>query len=431
MKFDLNAIFNIDRRIIFAVVFLTLLIPMLVPYAMPCKPTSDVQTMYDFFDRAARNNKPVFLSFEFDPTGAAEQEPMARAVMRHIFARGGKAVVMCKSGGEQGQDLHLRILAECAQEYGAVYGEDYVYLPYKPGSTNIVINLGQSLHTAWPQDYLGTNLSDIPLTRGLSRLADFEYTMVICSGLVTVIDWLTYAQAPYNLNMGFGVLGNVTPDCANYVNSRQIKGLLGGLIGAAQYEQILNDEGVGLMRRFSPADLVTSRVPALCGVLADERREGLAEFVWGRLGAAEREDVSRCASAGRDNLKAETKLAITNELNAAILPAESAGPATQTEQAGPDAVISDDQLAGLKLPGTIGKLLDHPDIAANRPQILRRLYIENEFEGKLAKCHGDGKAMRWMTPQSVAHVVLIVAILFGNVCYLFERYRARKQRATA
>lgn len=412
MKFNLNAIFNIDRRIIFLVVFLTLLIPLLIPYAMPCKPTTDVQTMYDHFDHAARNDKPIFLSFEFDPTGAAEQEPMARAIMRHIFARGGKAVIMCKSGGEQGMDLHLRLLAECAQEYGAAYGDDYVYLPYKPGSTNIVINLGQSLHTAWPQDYRGTNLSDLPLTRGLSRLADFDYCMVICSSLTTVVDWLTYGQAPYNLNMGFGVLGNVTPDCANYVNSGQIKGLLGGLIGAAQYEQILNDEGVGLTRLFSPADLISSKVPALCKTLADKDRKDVAAFVWDRLSEDERKDVAACAKAGRDSLKPGTRTSLAAALNAAI---------------GGNAAIADSELAKVKPPKKVDDLLKRPEFSANRPQILRRFYVENAFSGKLAKCHGDGKAMRWMTPQSFAHVVLIVAIIFGNICFFIEKYRSRKQ----
>ncbi len=410
----LDALFNIDRRIVFIFVFLALLIPMIVPYAMPCKPTRDVIDMYNAIQQAADNDRPVFLSFEFDPTGAAEQEPMARAVVRHLFARGGKAVVMCKSGGQMGEALHLRVLTECAQEYGATYGVDYVYLPYLPGSTNLVINMGQSLLSTWSKDYYLTDLSDIPLIRdyNLSRLADFEYVMIICASLTTVDDWLTYGQAPYNLNMGFGVLGNTAPDCANFVNSGQIKGLLGGLIGPAQYEQMLLDNGLGLSRRFSPADLVSSKLSGFCSRLATADRTGVAAFLWERLSPDSQKAVKACADSGRDNLTPAVKTDLATVLNEAIIAKD---------------VITEDELKELKISSQLENLLVRDDLAANRPQILRRLFVEHLFGTALAKAHGAGQAMRWMTPQSIAHVVLIVAILFGNVCYFWERARRRKQ----
>jgi hypothetical protein len=411
VKLSLDSIFNVDRRIVFIVVFVTLLVPLLVPFPMRCPATRDVMDIYTLIDDAAVQKKPVFLSFEFDPTGAAEQEPMARAVVRHIFSRGGKAVVMCKSGGQQGEALHLQILEECAQEYGASYGEDYCYLPYKPGSTNIVINLGQSLHSAWPKDYRNNNLSDLPITRNIARLADFDYTMIICSSLTTVIDWLTYGQAPYNLKMGFGVLGNVTPDCSNYVNSRQIQGLLGGLIGAAQYEQLLVDDGTGLFRRFSPADLVDSKMPDFCAALVAPNRSPVAQFIWDALSPAERQTVKSTAQHHHNELSLETKQTISKALNAAIMR---------------DDIISEQDLKDLKIDGASTTLLERKEIASRSAQVRRRLFVESQFPDGLAKAQAAGQAMRWMTPQSIAHVVLIVAILFGNVCYLWDRARRKK-----
>jgi len=411
VKISLDAIFNIDRRFVFGAIFLTLLIPLLVPYAMPCPPARDVSDMFRLIEEAALNNKTVFLSFEFDPTGAAEQEPMARSVMRHLFARGGKAVVMCKSGGRQGEALHLQILKDCAQEYGATYGEDYAYLPFKPGSTNIVINLGQNLHSAWPLDYRGNKLSELPLTQNVARLADFDYVMIICSSMTTVIDWLTYGQAPYNLKMGFGVLGNVTPDCANYVNSGQIKGLLGGLIGAAQYEQLLVDNGIGLSRRFSIADMVSSKMPAFCEKLTDPNPSGVVRHAWNALSADEQQAVKDTAARHHDELSPDAKQSIALALNEAI---------TRTD------IITDDDLEGLAISKKTQALLQRKEISAREAQIRRRLFVESLFDRGLTKAQAAGRAMRWMTPQSIAHVVLIVAILFGNVCYLWDRARKRK-----
>lgn len=408
----LESLFNVDRRIVFVFVFLSLLIPLLVPFAMTCKPARDVETMFDHVERAATSGKPIFLSWEFDPTGAAEQEPMARAVIRHIFARGGKAVVMCKSGGQQGEQLHLQILEECSQEYGAKYGEDWVYLPFKPGCTNIVINVGQNLRSTWPMDYRGTDLNNIPLTRNILRLADFEYSMVICSSLTIVVDWLTYGQSPYNLKMGFGVLGNVTPDCANYVNSGQITGLLGGLIGAAQYEQLLLDHGIGLTRRFSTSDLINSRVPQMCNRLSNGRKSTIENYIWDSLSADQQKQVTECATQKHGALNGEAKNAISLALNEAISRED---------------IIPDAELGNVKLEAPTADLLKEGSLAARKAQVLRRLYVESVFTDELVKAGGGGQAMEWMTPQSIAHVVLIIAILFGNFCFLWDRARQKRR----
>ncbi|MCG3181274.1 MAG: hypothetical protein BIFFINMI_03653 [Phycisphaerae bacterium] len=406
----LESIFDVDRRFVFVGIFLALLIPMLVPYPLPCKPNKDVENMYIGIDDAISRGKKIFLSFEYDPTGAAEQEPMARAVMRHIFSRGGKAVIMCKSGGQQGQEMHQQLLADCAQEYGRSYGADYCYLPYKPGSTNLVINLGQSLRSTWPQDVGGTDLADLEVTRDVQRLADFGYVMIICSSLTTVVDWLTYGQGPYNLNMGFGVLGNVTPDVANYTNSGQIKGLLGGLIGAAQYEQILLDKGINLMRRFSPADLASAHMVSFCSRLSDPEADGLGRYVWDALSPATQAAVRDVIKEGYDNLNAAAKTDIAAALNRVIMRTD---------------VIPDAELSKAKPGHQVASLLDG-QLKERAPQILRRLIVEKEFGKALVAAQSAGQAMTWMTPQSIAHVVLIVAILFGNACYLYDRARRKK-----
>lgn len=407
MKISLDSIFNVDRRIVFIFVFLALLIPLLFPYAMPCKATRDVRDMYNAIEAAAAAGKPVFLSFEFDPTGAAEQEPMARSIVRHLFARGGKAVVMCKSGGQLGEALHLQILEDCAQEYGKTYGEDYVYLSFKPGSTTLVINLGQGLQSAWPKDSRGVDLDKIPLTRGISRLADFDYHVVICSSLTTVIDWITYGQSPYNLKMGFGVLGNVTPDVSNYVQSGQVVGLLGGLIGAAQYEQLIQENGIGEQRRFSTADLVRSRVAALCRKLADPAAHPVVAQVFASLAGDLQQAVRETGRQRLDKLTMDQKRAIVAALNAAI---------------DSPAVVPESALATVGAASRNGAALSAADAARSK----RRAFVETLFPAELTSANAPGRAMRWMTPQSVAHLALIAAILFGNACYLIDRVRRRK-----
>lgn len=411
MAFNLDAIFNVDRRIVFIFVFLSILAPLLYPAGMSSEPSPMVQTLYEQVERSLDAHRPILVSFEWDPSGAAEHQPMARALMRHIFARGGKAIVMCKGGGLQGMDLHRQVLEDCASEYGKKYGEDYVYLGYAIGSTNLVINLGQNIASVYPKDDAGTDLEQLPVMRGVTRLADFGYLFVLCSGMTTVVDWLTYAQAPFNMNVGYGVLGNVTPDCINYVQSGQIKGLLGGLVGAAQYEQMLANNGITQSRRFSVDDLPASKIPALAAKLVAGNRPATTEFIWNCLTAEQKAAVERSHTRKRDQLSRTDKQALADALNDAITGSD---------------VISASQAEHVALGRTMSDLLKRPDLAGRADQIRRRFVLEELLDGGVDTANNQGRATRWMTPQSIAHVGLIIAILFGNACYLWQR--ARKAR---
>ena len=412
MKITLDSIFNIDRRYVFVAVFLALLIPLLVPYEMPCKPARDAKAMFNEIDRVAAKKGVVFMSLEFAPEGAPELEPMARATLSHLFARGGKAVIISKGSGQEGVTLHEKLIAECVQQFGAEYEKDYVYLGFKPGATSLVINLGQSLHSAFPTDARGKLLSDIPLTSNIARFKDFDYAIAFVGSLTMLADWITYGQSPYDMNMGFGVMANVTAESFNYINSGQINGLLGGLAGAAQYEQMLVDSGIGLIRRFSAADLIRSKLPGFCAKLTAGDRPPILGFVWKNLSAEVQEAVQKTANEKMDKLTQDDKQALAEALNMV------------TDQPG---VISDQDLAGVPVSDRLQKLLDDGAVSSKKPRILRRLYLENLFPEALAKADAGGQAMRWMTPQSIAHVALILAILFGNVCYFWERKRAKKQ----
>ena len=455
MKFSLDSIFNVDRRVIFVAVLLVLLVPMLWPTGMPSVPTKNVIDMFDRIDDAAIHGRPVLLSFEFDPGGKAEQEPMARAVLRHLFARHGKAVIMNKSGGQQGTALHYQIIQDCAQEFDAVEGIDYVYLPFIPGSTNVVIGLGQDLKKQYEKDRRQIDLNQIPLTRTIERLQDFDYIMIICNSMTTVGDWVTFGQGPYNLTMGFAVLGSAAPDCYGYVNSGQIKGLLGGLVGAAQYEELLVEHGINLRRRFSSADIPRDKTPGFCRELLDGRTTPVGRYLWGKLDDAQRERVESTVRWRFDELikdddqKIDDRKTLTDALNGLIYRGQTSttqpdramtqpekattqaaqAAAAATQPGDPYDLLNQADIDRIKLDKDAAELLARPDIKELAEQIRRRLYVEHLFPDGLAEAQSYGMATRWMTPQSIAHVVLIVAILLANATFLWQR--ARKGRAQA
>lgn len=411
MKRDLSIFFNIDRRIIFLFVFLTILLPMVFPFSLPIRATKHVRRVYEAVDKAAAEGRPILLAFEFDPTARAELEPAAVAILRQIFASGGKAVI---TGILSGMSLHEQIIADCAQEYGAVYGRDYVYLGYQPGGPALIINMGQDFVSAYPRDAYGTDVRTMDATRNVLTLRDFGYVMAFSAGLGGILNWINLGQGPYSLSLGATVTGVIAPDLYNYLDSGQLTGMLGGLVGAAQYEQLLKENGVYLMRRFAAPDFVSARLPALCRRLSATDRTALEQFVWNRLEAKQQAAVRATVELNYDQLSRDDKRILAAILNAA-LEREDLVPATDLKR--------------LRLTEEIRALLQKPGPTMQKGRILRRLYVEDLWGPLVRKAHSDAQAVRWMTPQSVTHLVLIAAIVVGNVCHFVDRYRHKRGRS--
>lgn len=400
--------FSVDRRVIFLFVFLALLVPMLFPFTLPIRPSPHVRAAYAAIEQAVGRDRPVLMSFDFDPTGAAEQEPMARAMVRHLLGRGGRVVVL--GGNLSGQDLHLRMLSDCAQEYGAVPGLDYVYLPFRPGAgKELIISMAQNFASAYPE------ARDHPLTRDIVSLRDFDYAVVFATGLGYVVNWITFAQGPCGLKLGAALPGQMAPDVYNYLNSGQLTGLLGGLVGAAEYEQMLRADGLDMQRRFSPSDLDAFKMPEIGLKLTGSDRPAFMRHIWDSLPAPQREKLQRTVDAGHDRTDAADKRALAAALNDV---------AARTD------IVGQIELESVSLDAaTLALLKSDPAAHAREGEIRRRLFIVQAFGGALPEVRSAGQATRWMTPQAMAHFALVGTLLVANAGFLLRRLRRAKEVA--
>ncbi|MCB5258816.1 MAG: hypothetical protein LHW47_06645, partial [Candidatus Cloacimonetes bacterium] len=79
---------SLDRRWIYLVVALAIIIPLLIPYNsdnVTTPPTENVYQMVDSF--AGREDRAVLLSFYHDASVMPELYPMQIAIIRHCFER--------------------------------------------------------------------------------------------------------------------------------------------------------------------------------------------------------------------------------------------------------------------------------------------------------------------------------------------------------
>lgn len=236
---------NVDRRVIYVLIFLGVLIPLLKPIGFPIVVTKETRTLYDQLDQLAPGSI-VILSFDFDPASEAEVYPMTEAIIHHCFKRDLKIVVPAL--WPQGPSLATQAFNRLAPKYNKVYGEDFVNLGYLPGPTTglpQVETLAASFRTAYPTDVKGTPLDDIPLMKTFDQLRSARCVVSFTAGDPGLLGWLQVAKDRYAVPVGGGGTAVNAPQFYPFIQSGQVTGFLGGLKGAAEYEKLVGEPGLG------------------------------------------------------------------------------------------------------------------------------------------------------------------------------------------
>ena len=79
---------SLDRRIIFIVIGLSVLIPLIKPewVPFPVRPKHHSQIVFNELDQLKEGSK-LLLSFEYGPSTKPEIHPMAIALIKHMFVK--------------------------------------------------------------------------------------------------------------------------------------------------------------------------------------------------------------------------------------------------------------------------------------------------------------------------------------------------------
>lgn len=226
---------NLDRRWIYLVIGIVTFIPILFYIGVPVNITPEVEAVYQKVESFTPGTI-LMVPMEFSPSTMAELEPMARAVLRHCFSHDLKVVTTALQ--IDGVILIEKVLRESAAEYGKKYGEDYVFLGYKPYPDIVILNMGENFRKPFPRDYYGNNLDDLPMMRGVINYSNTACIVNINS--TSGVDyWINYANGRYGAELALGVTAVIATDYYAFLQSGQIFGLMGGLKGAAEYEKLI------------------------------------------------------------------------------------------------------------------------------------------------------------------------------------------------
>ncbi len=242
---NLAALEKLDRRWLFLLVGLLTLGPMLWPIGLPLGTSKPVQQFHDTI-AALPEGSLVLMASDFDPGGKPEMVPMMKTALRQLFDRDCRIVVICLWTG--GSGLVDQTLESVVAEYRAkgrdlVYGRDYVDLGYKAGNEAVMVLMGKGIVHAFPQDQRANATASLPIMRGVRDYSSFALLVNISAGYPGTKEWVQQVNSRFHLPMISGCTAVSTPEFYPYLQSGQLRGLMGGMAGAAEYERIRGESG--------------------------------------------------------------------------------------------------------------------------------------------------------------------------------------------
>jgi hypothetical protein len=229
---------SLDRRIIFLIVGLSVLIPLLKPewVNLPIRPRPESQIVFNEINKLNEGDR-VLLSFEYGPSTKPEIHPMSIAVLKHLYAK--NIQVYGFALWPDGNFMSTEAFSEVSHDYGKKYGIDYVNLGYKPGAEAVVKGIASDIRSLYTVDLKGTPIDDIPMMKDVVNIEGFDFVFSLSAGFPGSTEWVQYACDPKNIPMSTGVTSIQVTDILPYVENGQIRGILAGMPGAAEYESLV------------------------------------------------------------------------------------------------------------------------------------------------------------------------------------------------
>ena len=112
---------------------------------------------------------------------------------------------------------------------------------YKVGGFVVIKGIADNFRDIYQQDKNGKSINDLPIMEDIYNVTDFDFVFDFSAGVPGNAEWVQYACDPKNVPLSSGCTSIMVTDAIPYVESGQLKGILAGMPGAAEYEKMVYD----------------------------------------------------------------------------------------------------------------------------------------------------------------------------------------------
>ena len=245
---------RLERAAIPIIVFLAILLPTflggspLTAGDASAVPPPGITDTFNLIERMPDSALAV-VAFDYSPAEAGELEPLSSVLVRHLMSRGAR--ILAVSTTPTGSEIAQGVLDKLSDDYGYVYGTDYLNLGYVPGGA---AGLQAFAATPWRlfsgADYLGITRASRAAQAASSltdSLADADLILIVTAARDDLAAWIEQVgRLPdmEKVGMAAGVSAGLEPWVRPYYQSDapQLSGLVSGIPGASQYEFLINQQ---------------------------------------------------------------------------------------------------------------------------------------------------------------------------------------------
>ena len=233
---------NLDRRIIFLLIGLSVLIPLINPNLidLPLGQDRNTKIVYDSISNLQEDDK-VLLSFAYGASTKPEVHPMAVALLNHLFSKGIKVYIVSLWPESPIMAQQAVSAVENSSLFNIEDGIDYVMFDYKVGGFVVIKGIADNFRELYKQDYNGKSIENLKIMDGVYNVKDFDFVFDFSAGVPGNAEWVQYACDPKNVPLSSGCTSIMVTDAIPYVESGQLRGILAGMPGAAEYEKMVYD----------------------------------------------------------------------------------------------------------------------------------------------------------------------------------------------
>lgn len=242
-----DKLLNMDQRIIYGLMFIALAAPILYPVVLPMDIQAYSQESFDFADSLPAGSL-VLIEGGLGSATYPQGGPGLVAQICHLLGKDVNLVFFSTNteSNEWTRNAIDDALSKLPAGVSAENGVDWVHLGYVPGQESGVAAIATDIRSIRNEDFYGTPIDSIPLLDGVNDATSFD---AVCwwGGSEASIPWgIRQFVTPFGIPMTGMCTTNEVPNYSPYISSGQLKGLIGGVRGSAEYEYLSGFPGPAL-----------------------------------------------------------------------------------------------------------------------------------------------------------------------------------------
>ncbi|MDP2859374.1 MAG: hypothetical protein Q8P50_15560 [Bacillota bacterium] len=234
-----DRISGVDRRIIYILLFITIMLPQFIPVVIPIKVDPLTVGLYNKIE-TMKPGDVALISNEFSAVMYSEMTPVLHAITTHLFRKGARVIMMATSadGALFNQEVCDKLLPK---DY--LYGRNIVNFGFVAGYEAAVASLVKDVPKTFPADMKGTQTAAMEVLKGVKTIDDIALVIQLTGGGLGPLLWVRQVNIPFKTPFASVVSSSMLPSAIPYYQAGQMIALLNGLKGGAEYELLIKVPG--------------------------------------------------------------------------------------------------------------------------------------------------------------------------------------------